>query len=125
MALEVGDNLTVYDIDEEEGTIELSDDKGVIHTFDLDLGDSAPELLAAALPEMPRDLVCPQCGNDRLLYVEDIGCTRQVEGFNADGTLRVNGLYSTAGWDEGENPRIACSSCLREFSAVREPIDFT
>lgn len=61
MALKVGDNLTVYDIDEEEGTIELSDDNGVIHTFDRELGDADadPESLATALPELPRDLVCP------------------------------------------------------------------
>lgn len=123
MIMKVGDNLTVHDIDWDVGKIELSDENDVIHIIDLNLVDAEPEPLEP-LPELPRDLVCPQCGSNRLLYVEDIGCTRQVQGFDADGTLRVNGLYSTDGWDEGENPRFACSSCLQEFNAVGQSIEF-
>lgn len=74
------------------------------------------------LPAAPRNLVCPECGNDRLLYVEDIECAPEVQQFDDDGTLRING--DTTDWyDEGTNPRLQCSSCVQEF-AVPDKVEF-
>lgn len=116
MPLNYGDNLTVVDIDETR--IQLAADDGSTYTIDIE----QPPLPTPMLPVVPNDLTCPSCGNDRMLYVEDISCAREVEEFDGD-TLSVNGLYTTDGFDDGTNPRIQCSSCCREF-AVPDTVSF-
>jgi hypothetical protein len=74
-------------------------------------------------PPVPRTLVCPDCGNDRMLYVEDIGCAREVESLDENGILWVHGFYTTDGYDDGTNPRLQCSRCVKEF-AVPEKVEF-
>jgi hypothetical protein len=56
-------------------------------------------------------LRCPRCGNDgergELRFVEDIACYRPVVGVK-DGTLQIDGLYRTDGYDDGTNMRFEC-----------------
>jgi hypothetical protein len=60
-------------------------------------------------------LVCPQCGGEEIAYVEDIGNWRRVRALNGS-TLVIDGLYSTEGYDDGDNPRLQCRDCVHEWA---------
>ena len=65
-----------------------------------------------------KNITCPGCGavNPRLRYLEDIVCYREVTGFNDEEELEIDGLYESGeGYDDGENARLTCMDCLREF----------
>jgi len=63
----------------------------------------------------PSDFTCPNGHSDDIRYLEDITNYRQVEGFDEEGNLRVDGLYHTDGYDDGNNPRLSCGECGEEF----------
>jgi hypothetical protein len=59
--------------------------------------DGTKSYQSPVLPATPRILVCPECGNDRLLYVEDIGFARDVASLDLDGTLRYTAYTKPMG----------------------------
>lgn len=83
---------------------------------------SQPVTPPAVLPALPRDLVCPHCGHNEILFIEDISCVRHVEDFVED-VLVIDGLYKTDGFDEGTNPRFQCSECCQEFAMTGDDVE--
>ena len=67
------------------------------------------------LPELPDGELKCTCGREDFRYVEDIGCYREVDTLD-DGVLTVDGLYKTEGYDDGENPRLQCAKCCKEYA---------
>ena len=72
-------------------------------------------------------LRCPECGHDRIEYVETIECSRYVAGIHSDGhqlTVLIHGYYRTEGWDEGGRDfRWHCTECMHEWPVTGE-VDF-
>lgn len=66
-------------------------------------------------------ITCPECGCDRIRYVEDISCYREVLGRDPgndshDERVVVDGLYKTEGYDEeATNQRFQCAECCHEW----------
>lgn len=61
-------------------------------------------------------LSCPGCkGTDlaKFRYLEDIANFRELREVDEDGTLVIASRYEVA--DDGENPRLLCTDCAREF----------
>jgi len=76
-------------------------------------------------------LKCPKCGNDSwsdMRYLEDIVVYRELRRFNpkADPALVIaSGYASGEGYDYGENARLECLACFKEFPLSDEvTIDF-
>jgi hypothetical protein len=67
------------------------------------------------LSELPDGELKCTCGREDFRYVEDIGCYREVDTLD-DGVLTVDGLYKTEGYDDGENPRLQCARCCKEYA---------
>lgn len=82
MSLQVGDNLTVLDIDESEGTAIVVDDSGTKYCIDLDLTDiineQSPEIIDTNQP-LDGEFHNFQLPNGQQLIVQQ----------NTDGTLSV------------------------------------
>ena len=70
------------------------------------------------------EIKCDECGENDVVYVEDISCWRRVLG-SKDGTTIVDGFYNTDGFDDGTNSRFLCRSCAHEWPADRDKLEFT
>ena len=89
----------------------------------IEVDDHDADMPKVALPPLPDDLTCPSCGNDQMLFIEDISCARKVRRFYPNDTLVIAGQYETNGFDEGTNPRFQCSSCCREFAMTGDDVE--
>lgn len=70
--------------------------------------------------------ICPWCGSDRVSYLEDITCERNVQLYERETRcLVVEGHYTTEGWDEeAKNPRASCRACERQWKVDLAQITF-
>lgn len=71
----------------------------------------------------------PECDGTNLGYIEDVSSHREVLGLDEHGVLLIDGEYSTAGWDDGENARLHCARCGQSFpfhgrGSIDQEIDF-
>ena len=67
----------------------------------------------AAIAIIEGGLKCPECGSERIQYLEDTTIYRGVERFEA-GTLYVEGYYDVDN-ENSDNPRLMCRDCIHEF----------
>ena len=69
------------------------------------------------------DAKCEKCSSDDVVYVEDISCWRRVLG-TKNGQAIIDGFYRTDGFDDGQNPRLLCRSCLHERPVDADTLEF-
>jgi len=73
------------------------------------------------------ELKCPHCGNtkhERMEVLEEYTHIRELNGI-VDGVLVLEGETST-GWDSGENERLSCKECGRDFPFPKDlRVDYT
>jgi len=85
------------------------------YSIEVTAGDDPDKLRPCPTPDDLGLLVCPDCKHNEFRYVEDISCWRTVL-LASEGNLRIDGLYKTSGYDDGENGRLQCANCCAEFA---------
>jgi hypothetical protein len=79
------------------------------------VGEPAPETSTSVV----QPAVCPKCGGNQILFLEDVPLKRRVLGVYPDGRYSIHSFYVAL--DElGQNNRLACDSCNHEW-----PIDLS
>jgi len=60
---------------------------------------------------------CPYClKRSDIRAIEDVTIERKVTGIRPNGTIKIDGHYTSEGWDEAAtNPRYFCGECCTEF----------
>jgi len=68
-------------------------------------------------------LECPKCGCRDFIYLEDISNARDIEFRPLDKSkkpgklvVKVQSVYTTAEYDDGDNARLKCEKCHTELA---------